>query len=122
MESSLSWSSNFKVNNASNLRFDFKFFLRSMAQLAEITPELISSSGLSTAELQELLEIFQLVDLDHGGTISTEELGTLMSTMGIRSSKEETENMLNEVKAFFSSIRSMLVLLAKSISLHLLRR
>jgi calmodulin len=37
--------------------------------------------------------------LDHGGTISTEELGTLMQTMGIRSSKVETETMLNEIDA-----------------------
>ncbi|KAL3901406.1 MAG: hypothetical protein SGCHY_000628 [Lobulomycetales sp.] len=64
-----------------------------------VTQSIIESTGLSEAELQELLEIFQLVDLDHGGTISTEELATLMQTMGIRSTKVEIETMLNEIDA-----------------------
>ncbi len=62
-----------------------------------IDDDLIASSGLSRAELQEFLEIFNLVDLDHGGTISKEELGQLMTTLGIRASKVELETMINEI-------------------------
>ena len=47
--------------------------------------------------MQELLEIFRLVDLDHGGTISAEELGQLMSTLGIRATKVELDTMLSEI-------------------------
>ncbi|KAJ3123618.1 Calmodulin-3 [Nowakowskiella sp. JEL0407] len=62
-----------------------------------ISPGLLESSGLNLAELQELKEIFSLVDKDHGGTISKEELGILMNTMGLRASKVELETMMNEI-------------------------
>ncbi|KAJ3222516.1 Calmodulin-3 [Clydaea vesicula] len=58
---------------------------------------LVAASGLSLAELKELHEIFRLVDTDNGGTISKEELGTLMTTLGIRASKVELETMINEI-------------------------
>ncbi|KAI8811374.1 hypothetical protein BJ742DRAFT_139792 [Cladochytrium replicatum] len=48
-------------------------------------------------ELQELKEIFALVDKDHGGTISKEELAILMKTLGLRASKVELETMMNEI-------------------------
>jgi Ca2+-binding EF-hand superfamily protein len=44
-------------------------------------------TGLSVQQLQELIEIFSLVDIDHGGTISTDELATLMKTLGLSTNK-----------------------------------
>mmetsp|Transcript_64920 Transcript_64920/g.115058 ORF Transcript_64920/g.115058 Transcript_64920/m.115058 type:complete len:83 (-) Transcript_64920:140-388(-) len=41
---------------------------------------------LSDEELSEFREIFNLVDLDKGGTISKEELKQLMSTLGLKPS------------------------------------
>lgn len=62
-------------------------------------PTLIERSGLSEAELRELIEIFSLVDVDHGGTISKDELATLMKTLGLRVSKVELDTMVNEIDA-----------------------
>ena len=44
-------------------------------------------ASLSESELQELREIFSLVDKDGGGTISKEELGILMATLGLKTTK-----------------------------------
>ncbi|KAI8995934.1 hypothetical protein BC832DRAFT_309688 [Gaertneriomyces semiglobifer] len=62
-----------------------------------VDPALIASSGLSEAEVRELVEIFSLVDVDHGGTISKDELAALMKTLGLRVSKVELETMVNEI-------------------------
>ncbi|KND00937.1 uncharacterized protein SPPG_04038 [Spizellomyces punctatus DAOM BR117] len=64
-----------------------------------VDPTLIERTGLSAAELQELVEIFSLVDVDHGGTISKDELATLMKTLGLRVSKVELDTMVNEIDA-----------------------
>eukprot|EP00842_Homolaphlyctis_polyrhiza_P004573 jgi/Hompol1/5116/HPOL_004193-RA len=58
---------------------------------------LFEKSGLSAAELQELVEIFSLVDVDHGGTISKDELASLMRTMGFKATKDEMDEMMNEI-------------------------
>jgi Ca2+-binding EF-hand superfamily protein len=42
---------------------------------------------MSDSEVQELREIFNLVDLDGGGTISKDELATLMLSLGLEASK-----------------------------------
>lgn len=42
-------------------------------------------------------EIFQLVDLDGGGSIDGEELGELMDLLGMNATKEEVNTMLNEI-------------------------
>nr|KAJ3422556.1 hypothetical protein HK105_007538 [Polyrhizophydium stewartii] len=52
-----------------------------------IDPQLLEKSGLTSTELQELVEIFSLVDVDHGGTISTDELASLMRTLGVKATK-----------------------------------
>ena len=44
---------------------------------------------LTPEELAEFREIFNLVDKDGGGTISKEELGELMETLGIDATPEE---------------------------------
>ena len=41
---------------------------------------------LSEEEVHEFEELFNLVDLDHGGSISPEELGSLMETLGVKPS------------------------------------
>ncbi len=52
---------------------------------------------LSEQDLQEFREVFNLVDTDRGGSISSEELGRLMETLGIKTSKEELELMISEI-------------------------
>jgi hypothetical protein len=60
-------------------------------QMASSTPKTGDNSihchGLTDDEIQELREIFNLVDLDGGGTISKDELAQLMINMGIEASK-----------------------------------
>ena len=46
---------------------------------------------LTPEELAEFREIFNLVDKDGGGTISKEELGELMETLGIDATPEEID-------------------------------
>ncbi|KAI8925223.1 hypothetical protein BC831DRAFT_277965 [Entophlyctis helioformis] len=58
---------------------------------------LLEKSGLTQAELQELAEIFSLVDVDHGGTISRQELESLMATVGFKASRDELDEMMNEI-------------------------
>ena len=56
-------------------------------------------SGLSPSELAEFREVFDLVDKDHGGSISSTELAELMSTLGINASQEEIRAMVAEIDA-----------------------
>lgn len=52
---------------------------------------------LSAEEINEFREIFNLVDLDRGGTISKDELQQLMVTLGLKPSKEEIDAMVDEI-------------------------
>ena len=52
---------------------------------------------LTPEELAEFREIFNLVDKDGGGTISKEELGELMETLGIDATTEEIDLMIAEI-------------------------
>jgi len=54
---------------------------------------------LTPEELAEFREIFNLVDLDKGGTISKDELKQLMNTLGLKPSQEELNDMVNEIDA-----------------------
>lgn len=63
----------------------------------KIDPTLIQRTGLSVEQLQELIEIFQLVDVDNGGTISTDELEMLMKTLGLRATQTELKAMVTEL-------------------------
>ncbi len=65
--------------------------------MAEIDPYLVEKTGKSLAELQELKEIFQLVDTDHGGTISRDELETLMKTVGLSTNKNDMQLLMSEI-------------------------
>ena len=44
-------------------------------------------------EIAEFREIFNLVDLDHGGSIDAEELGSLMDLLGMNATEDEIEAM-----------------------------
>lgn len=46
------------------------------------------AKGLTSDEIAELREIFNLVDKDHGGTISKTELAELLMTLGIKATNE----------------------------------
>ena len=60
--------------------------------------ELMAADQLSREELAEFREIFNLVDRDGGGSISKEELGELMDTLGINASQEEVDLMIELTK------------------------
>mmetsp|Transcript_8608 Transcript_8608/g.19800 ORF Transcript_8608/g.19800 Transcript_8608/m.19800 type:complete len:158 (+) Transcript_8608:47-520(+) len=52
---------------------------------------------LTEEELQEFRELFDLVDLDKGGSISPEELGSLMETLGLKPNQDELDAMIREI-------------------------
>ena len=57
----------------------------------------MAKSGLSQSELSEFREIFNLVDLDGGGSIDLEELRELMELLGMDASKDEMAAMVAEI-------------------------
>ena len=57
------------------------------SEYLNISPDLMKRTGLSVEQLQEIIEIFQLVDIDHGGTISSDELASLLRTLGLNATK-----------------------------------
>ena len=48
-------------------------------------------------EIAEFREIFNLVDLDSGGSIDLEELRELMDLLGMKASEEEMAKMVSEI-------------------------
>ncbi|KAI9205444.1 uncharacterized protein BJ171DRAFT_502117 [Polychytrium aggregatum] len=62
-----------------------------------LDPALVTQTGLSSQELTELAEIFALVDRDHGGTISLDELAQLMTIVGLQASKSELETIISDI-------------------------
>ncbi|KAF4671481.1 Calcium binding protein [Perkinsus chesapeaki] len=59
--------------------------------------ELAEQMNLPVQDLEEFREVFSLVDTDRGGSISIEELGTLMDTLGVKVTPEELEIMVAEI-------------------------
>jgi|AntRauTorckE5430_2_1112549.scaffolds.fasta_scaffold59289_1 calmodulin len=57
----------------------------------------MSNSTPHEAELDEMREIFSLVDKDGGGTISNEELSELFSIVGIEASDEDLDEMIRQM-------------------------
>lgn len=45
----------------------------------------------------EFREAFSLFDRDDDGTITTDELGTVMENLGLNSTQEELDDMIREV-------------------------
>lgn len=52
---------------------------------------------LSEAQVKEFREAFQLFDKDGDGTITTNEIGTVMKNLGQDPSEEELMEMVREV-------------------------
>ena len=60
-------------------------------------------------EIQEFREIFNLVDLDHGGTIDLEELRELMDLLGMEATEDEMSAMAEHTEETRGSRLSGLV-------------
>jgi calmodulin len=58
---------------------------------------LMEGSSATPEEIAEFREIFNLVDLDGGGSIDSEELRELMDLLGMQASEEEMGAMLQEI-------------------------
>ena len=52
---------------------------------------------LTETELEELREIFRLVDIDDSGEISAEELGVMLQTIGLPATEDDIQKMMVEV-------------------------
>lgn len=59
--------------------------------------ELAEKYNTTPQEVQEFREMFQLVDLDHGGSIDSEELGKLLDLLGMAKSEEEVVEMVRKI-------------------------
>ena len=62
-------------------------------------------------EVAEFREIFNLVDLDGGGSIDLDELRELMDLLGMNASKDEMEAMVNEIDDDQENYQRLLFLL-----------
>lgn len=54
-------------------------------------------NGITQAEVDELQEIFNLVDTDRGGSIEPEEVTNLLNTLGIKTTQEEGRNHMSSL-------------------------
>ena len=57
----------------------------------------MEGSSATPEEIAEFREIFNLVDLDGGGSIDAEELRELMDLLGMQASEDEMNAMLQEI-------------------------
>ncbi len=62
-----------------------------------MTPILPSMDQFSPAQIAELREVFALFDKDGDGTITANELGTVMGQLGQAPTDSELQDMVNEV-------------------------
>ncbi|CEO97542.1 EF-hand domain-containing protein [Plasmodiophora brassicae] len=53
--------------------------------------------AISPEELEQLKQIFSLVDVDNGGSISQGELEKLLTTLGMRVTSDELDMMIREI-------------------------
>lgn len=67
-----------------------------------IHTSILEKTGLTMEALTEIQEIFELVDLDHSGAISNDELLALMNTLGLRSNQVEIDNMIAGTTPFLT--------------------
>jgi calmodulin len=66
-------------------------------QRTAVTHTRYGNITLTKAEEQEFREIFNLVDLDGGGSISKTELGQLFHTLNLRVTPQELDLMVHEI-------------------------
>ena len=57
----------------------------------------LSALDLTAEDIAQYREIFQLVDLDHGGSIDEEELASLMDLLGLNPSEAMLKEMINTI-------------------------
>lgn len=55
------------------------------------------SNNLTEAQIQEFKEAFTLFDKDNNGTISKQELSTVMRSLGLSPSEQEVTDLMNEI-------------------------
>ena len=67
------------------------------ANAAAAAVEAARFAHLSAAEVAEFREMFAIADRDGSGAISVEELGSLMSMLGLQASAEELDTMASEI-------------------------
>jgi len=58
---------------------------------------MVDTAGLADEQVAEFREAFSLFDKDGDGTITTEELGIVMRSLGQNPTEDELQVMLNEV-------------------------
>ena len=56
-----------------------------------------AAMGLSQGDLAELREVFNMVDLNRSGSISVDELSSLLRTLGVSCSQHELKLMVEEI-------------------------
>ena len=66
-----------------------------------LTDEELASAWpyLTRAQVQEFKEAFDIFDVDGGGTITAEELGEVMKSLGQRPTRAQLEAMVREIDA-----------------------
>jgi calmodulin len=66
-----------------------------------LTDEELATSWpyLTRAQVQEFKEAFDIFDVDGGGTITAEELGEVMRSLGQKPTRAQLEAMVNEIDA-----------------------
>ncbi|XBW38193.1 hypothetical protein QEN19_003785 [Hanseniaspora menglaensis] len=57
----------------------------------------MSSNNLTEEQIQEFKEAFTLFDKDNNGTISKQELSTVMRSLGLSPSEQEVTDLMNEI-------------------------
>ena len=58
---------------------------------------ILQTEQLSEDQIAEFREAFALFDKDHDGTISSNELETILKSLGQAPTKEDLKDMINEV-------------------------
>ena len=66
-------------------------------QEAQENVNLAKSFNTTPDKIQEVREMFQLVDLDHGGSIDANEFGKLLELLGMQRSQEEIQEMVDKI-------------------------
>ena len=85
-----------------SLRGFSSFEAKFRSQMAKAVPKEVMianqvKEGLTKEEIGEYQETFKKFDMDHGGTIDTNELGNLVRVLGLNPSDQEIEILKKEI-------------------------
>jgi len=67
-----------------------------------MNPVELQKPGMSEEEIEKLWEVFKVFDSDSSGSISTEELGQVMRSLGQSPNETELRDLIKEVDVDFS--------------------